>query len=124
MPHQCVKCSTFYDDGAGEIIKGCKCGGKLFFYVKDEHLKEQKKITENLTDDEKMQIESDIIELVGNKIDYEKPIILDLESVNVLKPGKFEIDLVSLFRKDIPLIYKLEEGKYVIDLPRTFQKRR
>ena len=123
MPHQCVRCNTFYDDGATEIIKGCRCGGKLFFYIKNEHIEEQKQVTENLTPDEKTQIEQDIIDLVGNRIDYEKPIILDLESINVVSPGKFEIDIVSLFRKDKPLIYKLEEGKYVIDLPRTFQRR-
>ena len=45
-----------------------------------------------------------------------KPVILDLESVRVIKPGKFEIDIVSLFNKRRPLIYKLEEGKYIIDL--------
>jgi len=24
MPHQCVRCNTFYDDGSAEILKGCK----------------------------------------------------------------------------------------------------
>ena len=31
MPHQCVRCNKFYDDGSIEIIKGCTCGGRLFF---------------------------------------------------------------------------------------------
>jgi len=44
------------------------------------------------------------------------PVILDLESIKVLKPGKYEIDVVNLFSKKRPLIYKLEEGKYIIDL--------
>ena len=52
-------------------------------------------------------------------IEDEEPVILDLESVRVIKPGKFEIDIVNLFRKDRPLIYKLEEGKYIIDLAST-----
>jgi len=29
---------------------------------------------------------------------------------------------VNLFRKDRPLIYKLEEGKYIIDLASTLGK--
>jgi predicted nucleic acid-binding Zn-ribbon protein len=37
----------------------------------------------------------------------------------MLKPGKFEIDLVDLFRGK-PLVFKLEEGKYIIDIASTF----
>ena len=36
MPHQCVRCNAFFEDGADEILKGCSCGGKLFFFVKKE----------------------------------------------------------------------------------------
>lgn len=36
MPHQCVRCNTFYEDGSEEILKGCKCGGKLFLYQEGE----------------------------------------------------------------------------------------
>ncbi|MEM2478681.1 MAG: Zn-ribbon containing protein, partial [Candidatus Pacearchaeota archaeon] len=50
----------------------------------------------------------------------QKPVILDLETIRALKPGKFEIDLVKLF-KGYPVIFKLEEGKYIIDLASTFQ---
>ncbi len=49
------------------------------------------------------------------------PVILDLESVKVLGEGKFEIDVVNLFSKKRPLIYKLEEGKYIIDLASTIK---
>ncbi len=50
------------------------------------------------------------------------PVILDIESVRVTGAGKFEIDLVNLFSKERPLIYKLEEGKYIIDLASTLKK--
>jgi len=45
------------------------------------------------------------------------PVILDLESVRVLQPGKFEIDIVSLMNRK-PIVFKLEEGKYLIDIER------
>lgn len=122
MPHQCVKCGTFYDDGASEILKGCKCGGKLFFYVKKEKLKQAEEITVNLSKKEKEQIETDVYDLIGEDVDREKPVILDIESIKIIKPGKFEIDLVNLFKEGHPLIYKLEDGKYMIDLPETFKK--
>lgn len=125
MPHQCVRCNTFYDDGSEEILKGCPCGGKLFFYVRKEKLEESKKILEDakLSETDKQQIETDVFELVGSDMDNEDPIVLDLESIRVLKPGKYELDLVHLFKGD-PLIFKLEEGKYMIDLVETFKRAR
>jgi predicted nucleic acid-binding Zn-ribbon protein len=47
---------------------------------------------------------------------------LDIESVRATGEGKFEIDLVNLFRRDRPLVYKLEEGKYIIDLATTLKR--
>lgn len=121
MPHQCVRCNTFYDDGATEIIKGCSCGGKLFFYIKKERLEQAKKITEEvkLSTTDKKQIEKDVFELVGEDADRDEPIVLDLEAIRVKKPGQYELDLVHLFKGE-PLVVKLEDGKYMIDVPGTF----
>lgn len=121
MPHQCVRCNKFYDDGAKEILNGCSCGARLFFFVKKERLEELKSTVSNLSKKDKKQIEDDVTELVG-VASPEEPIVLDLESIRIIKPGHYELDLVNLFRKR-PLIYKLEEGKYVIDLPETFQSK-
>jgi predicted nucleic acid-binding Zn-ribbon protein len=54
--------------------------------------------------------------------DEETPVILDIESVRISSPGKFEIDLVNLFKKNRPLIYKIGEGKYIIDLSSTLSR--
>jgi predicted nucleic acid-binding Zn-ribbon protein len=35
MPHQCLNCSSVYDNTSDAIIKGCpNCGKKLFLYIK------------------------------------------------------------------------------------------
>ena len=121
MPHQCVRCSALYDDGAQEILQGCsKCSAKVFFYIRKDHLKKTQEQVEKLSPKDKEQIEKDVKEMVGST-EQDAPVILDLESIRVKKPGKFEIDLVKLF-KDVPLIYKLADGKYMIDLPKTFKK--
>ncbi|MBU0980894.1 MAG: Zn-ribbon domain-containing protein [Nanoarchaeota archaeon] len=120
MPHQCVRCNKFYTDGAEEILKGCTCGGRLFFYVKKDSLDKLKKETVKLSDSQKKEIEKDAFELVGADINSDEPIVLDFESIRIMKPGSYQIDLVNLFSKQ-PLIYKLEEGKYMIDLPETFK---
>lgn len=123
MPHQCVRCNTFYDDGAEEILRGCSCGGKLFFYIKKEQLEESKGEIEQLgiTPKDREIIEQDVYDLVGDQIDTDKPVVLDIESVRILKPGQYELDLVHLFKGE-PLIYKLEEGRYVIDLVESFNQ--
>jgi len=121
MPHQCVRCGTLYEDAANELLKGCSCGGRLFFYVKKEKLKEIQEKTVNLTEEEKIQIEKDVFDLIGGQIEEDQPVVLDLESVRVLKPGKYELDLVHLFKKE-PIVIKLGEGKYMIDLIQTFKE--
>lgn len=120
MPHQCVRCSKLYDDGAAEILKGCLCGARLFFFIRKEKLEESRQeIQATLQEVDKVQVEQDVLQMVG-ATDDDAPVVLDFESVRVLKPGKYELDLVHLFRGD-PLIFKLADGKYVIDIPGTFQ---
>ena len=123
MPHQCVRCNTFCEDGAQELLKGCTCGGRLFFFIKQEKLEDMKNIAgdANLTKKDKEQIERDIFDLVGSEIDRDQPVILDLEAIRVLRPGKYELDLVHLFKGE-PLIFKVEDGKYMIDLVQSFEK--
>lgn len=119
MPHQCVKCGNLYDDAAQELLKGCTCGGKFFFFVKQEHIEEMEKESEKLKPSERQEMVEDIMEIIGPDFDSSMPVVLNLESIRVRKPGKFELDLVKLF-KGAPLVYKVEEGKYFIDLPSTF----
>jgi predicted nucleic acid-binding Zn-ribbon protein len=114
-----VHCGKVIDVGSREILDGCgDCGGKFFFYIRDEQaakLKEDKVIPLPEFDKvDKKQVEKDVREILEIK-DEEKPVILDLESVRILKPGKFEIDLVSLINRR-PIVFKLEEGKYIIDI--------
>ena len=117
-----MKCSKIIPLGSKELLEGCSnCGGKFFFYVKQEQLEQIKNKVIEIPEKEKTAIEKDIREIVG-VIDEETPVILDLESVRVLADGKFEIDLVNIFNKKRPLIYKLEEGKYIIDLASTLSR--
>ncbi len=120
MPNQCVHCSRIFEDGSDEVLKGCgNCGSRFFFYLSQEkldRLKQNKEEEIELTKTEKKQIEKDVREIVGIHEDDEAPIIMDFESIRVLKPGKYLIDVSNLFTRERPLVYKLEDGKYVVDL--------
>ncbi len=122
MPHQCVKCSKIIPLGSKELLEGCsECGGKFFFYVKEEYLEKLKETPIEIPEKDRERIERDVREIAGIP-EEDAPVILELESIRVKGDGKFEIDIVSLFRKGRPLIYKLEEGKYIIDLSTTLNK--
>lgn len=121
MPHQCVRCNKLFEEGSNELLKGCdNCGGKFFFYIKQSDLEEAKKITQSLTTEDKQQIETDISGIIGGEFDSSMPVFLDFESIRVISPGKYELDIVNLF-KGKPIIYRVEDGKYIIDLKSTFK---
>jgi predicted nucleic acid-binding Zn-ribbon protein len=123
MPHQCVRCNAFYEDGNETILKGCPCGAKLFFFIRKEKLEKLKAAAVEappVNEEERRQIEQDVYEVLGVQ-ESEEPVVLDLESVRVLKPGKYELDLVQLFKGE-PLIFKLADGKYIIDIAETFRR--
>lgn len=128
MPHQCVRCGKMYEDASNEILKGCSCGSKMFYFIKAEKLKELRERKPEdvikLKPEEREQIEEDVYDIIGDEIDRDKPVILDFESIEVLQPGKYQLDLVKLFHEKQPLIYKLEDGKYFIDVVETFQRLR
>lgn len=121
MAHKCVRCSRVIPAGSKEIIEGCgDCGSKFFFYIRDEMMEKLKNEIIEIPEKEKARVEEDIREMVG-VVDEDAPVILDIESIRVTGEGKFELDISKLFRKDRPLIYKLEEGKYIIDLASTLK---
>lgn len=108
--------------GSKEILEGCKdCKSRFFFYIKDEQLEQIKKEPLNIPKEDQKQVEKDIREMAGITQD-DIPVILDIESVRVTGSGKFEIDLANLFNKNRPIVYKLEEGKYIIDLATTLER--
>ena len=128
MPNQCIHCSAVYEDGARETLAGCsKCGSKFFFYMTaDKMLKiQQARGTPlgELTSEDKTQIEEDVREITGIK-DIDAPVILDLETVKITGSGKYILDVPNLFSKKRLLVYKLEDGKYVIDIASTIKKQK
>ena len=121
MPHQCVRCSRIIPLGSREILEGCAdCGSKFFFYIREDQIEKMKNEIIEIPENEKQKVEEDIREIVGI-VDEQAPVILDIESVRVTGEGKFELDIGKIFRRDLPLIYKLEEGKYIIDLASTLR---
>jgi len=127
MAYRCVNCNEIHPDTSPALLTGCtKCKSRFFFFIKEEKLKQ---ILANpaediiLSEPEKAQIEEDVREIAGIS-NEETPVFLDFESVKVLRPGKYAIDIAKLFEKNKPKVYKLEDGKYFIDLASIIQAKK
>ena len=79
-------------------------------------MQRQAKVAEvELNTVEKEQVEQDVREILGAD-DEETPVFLDFESIKILKPGKYLLDVSKMLESDRPQVYQLEDGKYVVDL--------
>ena len=83
MPHQCTKCGEIFPDAAKELLAGCTCGSKFFYYIRQERLDELNKINNSEIQDtltelaraDKVQIEKDIRDITGMAEEPDKPVI-------------------------------------------------
>jgi predicted nucleic acid-binding Zn-ribbon protein len=118
MLHKCVKCGKLYEHSSEEILNGCTCGAKLFYFVKSKSEGKKKKSGEEICQDVEYfyELEDDV-----NK----EIIIFDIESINIKSSGKYELNIDGLMNNnnnDSGLIYKYGEGKYSIDLENNFKQ--
>lgn len=115
MPHKCTKCEEIFRSGDKRILSGCPvCGWNKFLFISEEAIKAGK-VTESIdeeTSQEAALIESE--ELEGGRI----------ESIRILGPGVYELNIEALLdRKEIVMALK-EEGKYIIHWPSIFDKKK
>ena len=95
----------------------------MFFFIRKERFDSLKKAQEQATQlskEQKFQMEQDVYSMLG--LQKTEPVVLDFESINMISPGRYELDLVRLFKNE-PVIFKLSEGKYIIDLPGAMKKK-
>ena len=113
MPHKCLRCHKVYPNDANEILKGCSnCSNKSFLYIREEFKEENIEIPKEKKEQILKQIESNFNEY------KDKPIIIEVGSINVKEVGKYEIDINKLMKRDdekVP-IYKVGDGTFLIDM--------
>jgi len=89
--------------------------------VREEQLENLKNRIIEIPEADKKKIENDI-RLIAGIEEVDAPVILDFESVRATGDGKFELDLVNLFNRKKPLVFQLDDGKYLIDIARTLRE--
>ena len=140
MPHKCTRCESIFKDGAAIILNGCpNCGWNKFLYVRDEKTTYGPEIkTEKGTiPPEASKFIKEVDEFMGNRAVPIKPEIKEVkekpkseeigdrvESVRILSPGQYELNLESILKRDEIVMALKEDGTYVVHLPSVFQKKK
>ena len=141
MPHKCTRCENIFKDGAAIILNGCpKCGWNKFLYVRDELSppvpKNETSIATGQISPEASNFIREIDEILGNKEETseiinkpkaeaaQKEIGNRIESIRIVSPGQYELNLESLLeRKEIVMALK-EDGSYIVNLRSVFKKKK
>jgi predicted nucleic acid-binding Zn-ribbon protein len=116
MPHKCTKCGREYPDGSTEILKGCgSCGNKKFLYVREgeihDDVLEEKSITE-IAEEKK----EEVLEVVEQKGAKEVEMYDRVETIRIVAPGSYELNLEKMAKGDERIVSVGKEGSYIIDL--------
>lgn len=94
MPHKCFRCGKIYKDGDKSLLSGCGCGSNRFYYIAEGRV---------ITNKEHIKEEFSRIE--------------GIETIKILTPGSYEINLNALFRVKKLIIILQEDGSYVMRFP-------
>lgn len=140
MPHKCTRCEKIFEDGAEVILSGCpNCGWNKFLYVKDMEPEEE-------SEEKEIQVQPEIVDSVEEDIPAEQFIreIDDIigighqeketveeekeeervESVRILGPGSYELNLNSLLERNEIVMAIKQDGTYAVDLSSAFRKKK
>ncbi|MHC1636413.1 MAG: Zn-ribbon domain-containing protein [Candidatus Methanospirareceae archaeon] len=102
--HKCVRCGRIFEKITEEMLRGCpECGSNLFFYIREQK-------TADFVD--KIKVE-------GGVKEEEK-----IESIRILSPGVYELNLDALLEREEIIMAIKEEGSYVVHLPSLFVKKK
>ncbi|MDI9616093.1 MAG: Zn-ribbon domain-containing protein [Methanothrix sp.] len=143
MPHMCTRCKKVFDDGA-DILKGCpKCGGRMFEYIRERESetliteamgvrrppRRTPAITTAVRDVGEIKEEMRRLQVASESVNkppaiqtsQRSPEDRPIESVRITEPGRYELNLPTLFSRD-ELVMALKEGTYLIDLNSAFRR--
>ncbi|MBU0530108.1 MAG: Zn-ribbon containing protein [Candidatus Aenigmatarchaeota archaeon] len=115
MPSKCTKCGKVHPDNSNYLLNGCdNCGSKFFFFIRQEAAEKLEESLIDLTPKEIEEIERDVRDIIPKNMNPDDTVVLDLEAIQVIKPGKYRIDVSNLFKQN-PVVIRVGPGKYELD---------
>ena len=124
MPHRCAGCNTLFPD-ARFLKDGCPvCGSGKFIFEKGRQRKETRpQETEN---PEMAQISPDTNDQGSSPklTQTEEPVTESIESIRILEPGRYDLNLSRLMESDDRVIRVGSEDNYRLDLHSMVREKR
>jgi len=107
--HKCLKCGKKFEKLTKEMLYGCpECGGNLFLYLKEGEVITAAELVDRIKIEGKMP----------SPEEEER-----IESLRILSPGVYELNLDALLEKKEIVMGIKEKGSYAIHLPSLFAKK-
>lgn len=108
-----------------EILKGCpSCGGKKFLYIREAE-RHDDVLKEKSIDEIARDSGEDLLEVKQARRTTDEVEIYDrIESVRILAPGSYELNIEKLAQSDEVVVGLEKEGKYVVDILSMAKKKK
>ncbi|KLK88112.1 Zn-ribbon containing protein [Methanoculleus sediminis] len=125
MPHKCTQCGREFEDGSTKILKGCpSCGGKKFLYIREAE-RHDDVLKEKSIDEIARETGEEVLEVKqGQRKKEEIEVFERIESIRILGPGSYELNIEKLARSDEVVVGLEKEGKYVVDILSMAKKKK
>ncbi|WP_214020712.1 Zn-ribbon domain-containing protein [Methanoculleus sp.] len=124
MPHKCTQCGREFEDGSTRILKGCpSCGGKKFLYIREAE-RHDDVLKEKTIDEIARDTGEDVLEVKQDRRKEEIEVFERIESIRILSPGSYELNIEKLARSDEVVVGLEKEGKYVVDILSMAKKKK
>jgi hypothetical protein len=120
MPHKCIGCGKIFEKNDEAILDGCPaCGSNRFLFIREgEKLPEAEIDLDLVKEEQKPEKLDEIIDRIEEGMDDD----LRLESVRIIEPGSYEVNIESLLERDEIILALKGDGSYVIHLPSMFAR--
>ena len=124
MPHKCTQCGREFEDGSTKILKGCpSCGGKKFLYIREAE-RHDDVLKEKTIEEIARETGEDVLEVREDKRRAEIEVFERIESIRILGPGSYELNLERLARSDEVVVGLEKEGRHAVDILSMAKKKK
>jgi len=124
MPHKCTQCGREFEDGSTVILKGCpSCDGKKFLYIREAE-RHDDVLKEKSIDEIARDTGEDVLEVRDGRKREEIEVFERIESIRILAPGSYELNIEKLARSDEVVLGLEKEGRYVVDILSMARKKK
>jgi uncharacterized protein len=115
MPHKCVQCGRDYKDASPVILRGCEsCGGRKFLYV-GENDRNRDVLLEQSAEALAKEAPDQVL-VVGTEQDGKTESLDRIESIRIVAPGTYELNIEKLANSDERVVGIGSDGNYLLDL--------